>query len=148
MKAIIEKELCNPVNGQIVGPYYHLYSVDEEGNKTSLNTFNDIKDAAREAERQLDLDAIEVAYQRNPHSFESVVDLDNVSTEYDEFFEGPEFVMLPKVPISDEELDVLYLDVLYNEYCQSKDSPFTIEEDFKNGFRMAEKKLLDIEISE
>ena len=74
MKYIIEKELCDPQNGNIVGPYYHVYSVDDDNNKTLLQTFDgDIKEAARFAERQLDFNALEVSYNENPNVFKSCI---------------------------------------------------------------------------
>lgn len=78
MKALIEKELCSPKSGEdgyaeIVGPLYYVYAVDEEtGEKELLETFDgDIKEAARYAERQLDVNKLEVAYKENPDCFKS-----------------------------------------------------------------------------
>lgn len=69
MKYLIEKELCDPENGNIVGPYYHVYSVDNN-NKTLLKTFDgDIKEAARFVERQVDMNCLEVAYMENSSAF-------------------------------------------------------------------------------
>ena len=73
IKYIIEKELCNPVNGEILGPFYHLYEVNGE-EKTLLSTTDDICAAARELERKTDLWKLEVAYQENPDVFKSNVD--------------------------------------------------------------------------
>ena len=89
MKAIIEKELCNPVsvNGyaEVPGPYYHVYGVDEQGNKTFYKTVDgDIKEAAREAERMLDLNLLEVACRENPHSLDSCVSPNNSFVAIDE----------------------------------------------------------------
>ena len=69
----IEKEIFNPVNGEIVGPYYHVYRVDENNNKEELfvEKSGSIIAAVREAERQLDLDMLAVAYHENPKSFSS-----------------------------------------------------------------------------
>ena len=82
MKAIIEKELCNPVDGQIVGPMYHVYGVSESGSKELIETIDgDIKEAARLAERTIDLSELEVAYKKDPAAFQSTVyptSLDNV----------------------------------------------------------------------
>lgn len=82
MKALIEKELTNPVYvdgiAQVLGPHYHIYIVDEEGNKTFVKTIDqDIKEAAREAERLLDIDVLEVAYKKNPDGFKSTTDIMN-----------------------------------------------------------------------
>ena len=72
MKYLIEKELCDPQNGNIVGPYYHVYSIDDNNNKTLLKTFDgDIKEAARFVERQVDMESLEVAYMENPNAFKS-----------------------------------------------------------------------------
>ena len=71
----IEKELLDPVNGEIVGPYYHVYQLDENSNKIELfvTKTGDIKDAVREAERQLDIMALAIAYADDPKSFSSVM---------------------------------------------------------------------------
>lgn len=74
--ARIEKELINPVIvdgvAQLLGPNYHIYGVDESGNKTFVKTVDkDIREAAREAERLLDIDVLEVAYKENPDLFKS-----------------------------------------------------------------------------
>lgn len=72
----IEKELLGPVNGEIVGPYYHVFVLDEEGNKNELfvEKSGDIKAAVREAERQMDLNLLAVAYKENPNSFRSTIE--------------------------------------------------------------------------
>ncbi len=81
MRVIIEKELTNPVMvdgiAEVLGPHYHIYSVDEDGNKTFVKTVDkDIKEAAREAERMLDLNVLEVAYkEKGPDSFKSSISL-------------------------------------------------------------------------
>lgn len=81
MVARIEKELCNPVsvNGycEVPGPLYHIYKVDENGNKTFVKTVEkDIKEAAREAQRLIDIDVLEVAYkEKGPDAFKSSIDL-------------------------------------------------------------------------
>lgn len=81
MKVLIEKELTNPVMvdgiAEVLGPYYHIYKVDEEGNKTLVKTVaKDIKEAAREAERMLDFNVLEVAYkEKGPDSFKSSISL-------------------------------------------------------------------------
>ena len=78
MIARIEKELCNPVsvNGycEVPGPLYHIYKVDENGKKTFVKTVEkDIKEAAREAQRLIDIDVLEGAYkEKGPDAFSSV----------------------------------------------------------------------------
>lgn len=78
MVARIEKELCNPVsvNGhcEVPGPLYHIYKVEENGSKTFVKTVEkDIKEAAREAQRLIDIDVLEVAYkEKGPDAFSSV----------------------------------------------------------------------------
>ena len=79
MIARIEKELCNPVsvNGycEVPGPLYHIYKVDKDGKKTFVKTVEkDIKEAAREAQRLIDIDVLEVAYkEKGPDAFSSVI---------------------------------------------------------------------------
>ena len=76
MKIVIEKELCNPIDGYTIpGPYYHVVGIDEEtGRREVLKTFEkDIMAAARYAEREMDIDALEVAFKKNPDSFKSSV---------------------------------------------------------------------------
>ena len=74
----IEKELLDPVsvNGyaETVGPYYHVYKINDNLEKEELfiEKSGDIKEAARYAERNLDFDALAVAYKENPESFRSV----------------------------------------------------------------------------
>lgn len=81
MKVLIEKELTNPVMvdgiAEVLGPHYHIYRVDEDGNKTFVKTVDkDIKEAAREAERMLDFNVLEVAYkEKGPGSFKSSISL-------------------------------------------------------------------------
>jgi len=72
----IEKELLNPVNGEIVGPYFHVFRFDEDGNKVEIfvEKSGDIKVAAREAERQMDKALLAVSYKENPDSFKSSID--------------------------------------------------------------------------
>ena len=72
-KIVIEKELCDPKNGEVVGPYYHIVQIDDEKNeRTLLHTVDgNIEEAARYAERELDLEKIEIAYQENPDMFSS-----------------------------------------------------------------------------
>ena len=83
MTVRIEKELCNPVsvNGycEVPGPYYHIYKVDEDGNKELVKTVDgDIKEAAREAERVLDFDALDVVWkEKGPEAFSSVMAVPN-----------------------------------------------------------------------
>ena len=69
----IEKELLDPVNGEVVGPYFHVYRIDENGNKVELyvEKSGNIKAAVREAERQMDLSLLAVSYKENPDSFKS-----------------------------------------------------------------------------
>ena len=74
MKVLIEKELTDPTDSyEIPQPWYHVYLVNEEtGEKTYDSRFRgDIKEAARYAERLLDLNKLEVAYKENPDSFKS-----------------------------------------------------------------------------
>lgn len=76
MKVIIEKELTDPVVvdgiAQVLGPHYHIFSVDDEGDKTFVKTVDgDIREAAREAERLIDFNTLEVAYKKDPRGFES-----------------------------------------------------------------------------
>ena len=79
-KVLIEKELRNPfaVDGiaQPDGPYYALYALGEDGSKGSPITVvkGDIKEAAREGERLLDMSALAIAYKENPNSFKSNLD--------------------------------------------------------------------------
>lgn len=73
MKVVIEKELCHPVNGEIVGPYYHVVRYTDDGEREVLKTFDgDIKEAARYAEHEIDVEVLAVAYKENPDSFSSV----------------------------------------------------------------------------
>jgi len=73
MIARIKKELCDPVNGEVVGPYYHLYKVKDDGTEELIESFNgDIKAAARRAEQIVDLEALDIAYEQNPNCFSSV----------------------------------------------------------------------------
>ena len=86
MTVRIEKELCNPVsvNGycEVPGPLYHIYKVDEDGNKTLLKTVEDISEAAREAERILDLNVLEVEYkEKGSDVFSSVVPIPNIKLD-------------------------------------------------------------------
>lgn len=85
MKVRIEKELCNPVNGEIVGPKFHVFKVDEETEeKELLETFDgDIKEAARFAERNLDFDILEVAYKEDPNAFSSIRHSSTSSLHFD-----------------------------------------------------------------
>lgn len=70
----IEKELCNPINGEIVGPKYHVVTIDEEGKREVLETFDgDIKEAAAYAQRKLDFNELEIVYNENPNVFKSVI---------------------------------------------------------------------------
>lgn len=76
MKILIEKELGHPVtvNGyaEVIGPFYHIYTIEEDGTRTFVETVNgDIKEAARIAERKLDFNALEIAYKENPNAFKS-----------------------------------------------------------------------------
>lgn len=78
MKALIEKELCSPKSGEdgyaeIAVPLYYVYAVDEEtGEKELLQIFDrNIEDAARFAQRKLDINLLEIAYKENPNSFKS-----------------------------------------------------------------------------
>ena len=84
MVARIEKELCDPVsvNGycEVPGPLYHIYKVDEDGSKTFVKTVErDIEKAAREAQRLIDIDILEVAYkEKGPDAFSSVGPIPNI----------------------------------------------------------------------
>ena len=84
MIARIEKELCNPVsvNGycEVPGPYYHIYKVHDDGTKEFVKTVEkDIKEAAREAQRIIDINVLEVAYKEHgPEAFSSVAPPPNV----------------------------------------------------------------------
>ena len=75
MKAArIEKGFINSVTidgiNQVLEPTT-VYTVLDR-NKTPINTvYTDIGAAAREAERLLDIDVLEVAYKENPDSFKS-----------------------------------------------------------------------------
>ena len=76
-KTLIEKHLLQPktVDGiaQVDGPEYYVYRVDETGNKELVDVVvGDVKEAVRRGETALDLDAIEMAFRDNPHSFDSV----------------------------------------------------------------------------
>lgn len=64
----IEKELCNPQNGELVGPYYHVIA-----NNEIIKTFTDIQEAAKFAEHKLDWNALEIAFKENPNCFKSVI---------------------------------------------------------------------------
>ena len=81
MKVIIKKELTNPVmvdgRAEVLGPHYHIHTVDDHGQETFVKTVDrDIKEAAREAERILDLDLLEVTYQEHgPDYFKSTIPL-------------------------------------------------------------------------
>ena len=86
MIARIEKELCNPVsvNGyaEVPGPLYHIYKVHDDGTKEFVKTVEkDIKEAAREAQRVIDIDVLEVAYKENPNAFSSVAPPPNIRLE-------------------------------------------------------------------
>lgn len=83
MAILIEKELgrTDVVNGyaELVGPFYHLYKVDGNGEKTFIETVTgNIEDAARKAERIIDVDVLMVAYKENPNSFKSVIYQDEI----------------------------------------------------------------------
>ena len=74
MIARIKKELCSPVNGEVVGPYFHLYKVKDDGTEELIESFDgDIKAAARRAEQIVDLEALDIAYEENPNCFSSSV---------------------------------------------------------------------------
>ena len=96
MKILIEKELTNPVYvdgiAQVLGPHYHIYSVDENGCKTLVKTVDkDIREAAREAEKLLDIDVLEVAYKKNPDSFKSVMPLPESYQDQQSWISGRPF---------------------------------------------------------
>ena len=79
MKALIEKELCNPVTVdghlEVPGPLYHIYLVDDDGTKTLVETVEggDIKEAAAIAQRKIDFSVLEIAYKRDPLSFRATL---------------------------------------------------------------------------
>ena len=75
MFILIIKELCDPVNGEIVGPHYHIYRVDEKTKeKEYIKTIDgDIKEAARYAERQLDINVFAIALDEYPMAFSSCI---------------------------------------------------------------------------
>lgn len=76
----IEKELLNPVsiNGyaEVVGPYYHVYRFNENLEKEEIfvETSGGIKEAARRAEHELDVEKLAIAYKENPNSFKSTIE--------------------------------------------------------------------------
>ena len=74
----VEKELLHPVNGEVAGPYFHVFRLDENGNKVELfvEKSGDIKAAVREAERQMDLALLAISYKENPDSFKSYGSID------------------------------------------------------------------------
>lgn len=78
----IEKELLSPVNGETVGPYFHVYTLTEDGEKVErfVEKSGDIKAAVREAERQMDLNLLAVAYKKNPDSFRSTIEPEPIYT--------------------------------------------------------------------
>ena len=82
MKALIEKELCNPVmvdgHLEVPGPLYHIYLVDDDGTKTFVETVEggDIKEAAAIAQRKIDFNVLEVAYKKDPLSFRATLPTD------------------------------------------------------------------------
>ena len=62
----IEKELHDPINGELVEPDYHVVKVGDDNIKEILETFKDIREAARYAEVQTDLWDFEIALKENP----------------------------------------------------------------------------------
>ena len=74
-KILIEKELLDPVNGELVGPYFHVYSIKDDGTKTELyvEKSGDIRNALSRGEHYLDFEQIEIAYQENPNAFKSCI---------------------------------------------------------------------------
>ena len=73
-KVLIEKALYEPQDDcTIYGPSYTVSAVYENGDVDVVDIVEcDIKEALRKAERILDFDLIEVAYEENPASFQSV----------------------------------------------------------------------------
>ena len=79
----IEKGFINSVTidgiNQVLEPTT-VYTVLDR-NKTFMKTvYKDIREAAREAERLLDIDVLEVAYKENPDSFKSTFEPENSVT--------------------------------------------------------------------
>lgn len=89
----VEKELCSPINGNTVGPYFHVYTVDENGKKNELfvEKSGDIKAAVREAERQMDISLLAASYAENPDSFKSSVNVSSDISAGPIMFNGIEF---------------------------------------------------------
>lgn len=113
MIARIEKELCNPVsvNGycEVPGPLYHIYKVDEDGKKTFVKTVEkDIKEAAREAQRVIDIDVLEVAYkEKGPDAFSSVGPIPGL----DNFVPNSDFLNKIKFKVlNDDDIVTLHKD--------------------------------------
>lgn len=78
----IEKGFINSVTidgiNQVLEPTT-VYTVLDR-NKTFMKTvYKDIREAAREAERLLDIDVLEVAYKENPDSFKSALKPENIA---------------------------------------------------------------------
>lgn len=71
-KVAIKKELpleVSDINGEKTFiPIYHLYVNDKV-----VGRYYNIYEAAREAERKMDWDVLEVSYKENPQSFSSIV---------------------------------------------------------------------------
>lgn len=85
MIVTIEKELSGPHDG----PYYHVYRTDDEGNKELIKTIDgDIKEAARVAERAIDFEALQVAYEKSPDSFRSNIPLPDTYKSFAPKFEN------------------------------------------------------------
>lgn len=112
-KVLIEKYLCDPQDGcTIYGPSYAVSAVYENGDVDLVDIVEcDIKDALRKAERILDFDIIEVAYNENPASFQSVtpVSLEN---------HVPENQVVVLTDWSDVERFVKICDSVRHEYDQ------------------------------
>ena len=83
MKLAIDKEICDPVNGKIVGPYYHIFRVDEDGVRTLLETVEgDIVKAIKRGEQLMDFETLQITYQKNPLAFNSTIYQKNLSYDY------------------------------------------------------------------
>ena len=76
-KGFINSPAIDGIN-QVLEPTT-VYTVLDR-NKTFMKTvYKDIREAAREAERLLDFDVLEVAYKENPDSFKSTFELENIA---------------------------------------------------------------------
>lgn len=106
---LIEKELLNPVNGEVVGPYFHVYTMNENGDKTEIfvEKSGSIEKAARRAEHELDFSTLAVAYAENPNSFSSCVSASPLKSE-------------PEIKLTAEEEKQLY-EIIENAKKRTKE---------------------------